>query len=47
MWFWILLAVVATAALAYKFRVPLMAKVLRQPEDRIQRAIDRKKTGRG
>lgn len=47
MWFWIVLAVVAAAVLAYTFRVQLMAKVLGQSEGRVQRAIDRKKTGRG
>lgn len=46
MWFWILLAVIATAAIVYKFRVPVMARLLGQPESRIRGAIDRKKSGR-
>ena len=46
MWFWILLVVVAAAVVAYKLRVPLLAKVLGQSESRVQRAIDRRKTGR-
>jgi hypothetical protein len=44
MWFLILLTLVAVAVVAYKFRVPLLAKVLGQPEARIQRAIERKKS---
>ena len=41
LWFLILLAVVA--AVAYKFRVPLMAKLLGQSQSRVQRSIDKKK----
>ncbi|MEV4261583.1 MULTISPECIES: hypothetical protein [Kribbella] len=41
-WF-IFLVIVVGAIAAYKYRVPLLAKVLGQPQDRIQRAIDRKK----
>ena len=43
MWFWILLAVVAAAFVVYKFRVPVLARVLGQPEARIRGAIDRRK----
>ncbi len=41
LWFLILLA--AVAVVAYKFRVPLMARLLGQSEARVQRAIDKKK----
>lgn len=40
--FWILLIVVA-AVLAYKFRVPLLAKLLGQPESRIERRLEQRK----
>lgn len=38
-----LLIIVVLGVVAWKFRVQLMAKVLGQPESRIQRQIDRKK----
>lgn len=38
---WILLIAIAVAA--YVFRVPLLAKILGQPEERIRRQIERKK----
>jgi hypothetical protein len=41
-WF-IFLVIVVAAVAAYKYRVPLLAKILGQPPQRIQRAIDRKK----
>ncbi len=41
LWFLILLVVVAVAA--YKFRVPIMARLLGQSEARVQRALDKKK----
>jgi hypothetical protein len=44
-WFIFLVLVVAAVA-AYKYRVPLLAKILGQPEHRIQRAIDRRKDNR-
>lgn len=40
---WILIVLVVAGVLAYKFRVPLLAKVLGQPESRIQRQLDRRK----
>lgn len=40
---WILLLVIAAAVVAYKFRVPILAKVLGQSQSRVQRAIDRRK----
>ncbi len=39
---WFLLIVVA-AVVAYRYRVKIMAKVLGQPESRIERQIGRKK----
>jgi len=38
MWFLILVVLVVGGYLAYKFRVPLLAKVLGQPEHRIARS---------
>ncbi|MEV6418059.1 hypothetical protein [Kribbella sp. NPDC051718] len=43
MGFFILLVVVVAAVAAYKFRVPLIAKLTGQPQHRIQRAIERRK----
>ncbi|WP_340540875.1 hypothetical protein [Nocardioides sp. GXZ039] len=43
MWFWILLIVVVAAVAAYRFRVPLLAKILGQPESRIQRQLERRR----
>ena len=40
---WILIALVVVGVIAYRFRVPLLAKVLGQPQSRIQRQIDRRK----
>lgn len=40
---WILLVLVIAGVLAYRFRVPLLAKMLGQPQSRIQRQIDRRK----
>ena len=40
---WIILLLVVVAVLAYRFRVPLLAKLLGQPESRIQRQLDRRK----
>jgi len=41
LWFLILLAVVALAA--YRFRVPVMARLIGQSQSRVQRSIDKKK----
>jgi hypothetical protein len=40
MWF---LLIVVVAAVAYRYRVKILAKVLGQPEHRIERQIGRKK----
>jgi hypothetical protein len=38
--FWYLLIVIAAAVVAYRMRVPLMAKILGQPKDRIERRLN-------
>ena len=43
MWFLILLAIVAVGVVAWKMRVPLLAKVLGQSEGRIDRQLNRRK----
>lgn len=39
----ILLVLIVVGFVLWRFRVPIMAKVLGQPESRIQRQIDRRK----
>jgi hypothetical protein len=46
MTFFIIVALVVAAIAAWRYRVQLLAKILGQPEQRIQRAIDRRKDGR-
>ena len=41
--FWIILLVVVLGVLAYRFRVPLLAKVLGQSETRVKRQLNRRK----
>lgn len=41
-WF-ILLVLIVGAVAAYKYRVPLIAKLTGQPQHRIQRALERRK----
>lgn len=43
MGFVILLLIVVVAVAAYRFRVPLLARVLGQPQDRIRRQLERRK----
>jgi hypothetical protein len=43
MGFVIVLLIIAAAVVAYRFRVPLLAKVLGQPEDRIRRQLGGKR----
>lgn len=43
MWFLVLVLVVAAAFVAYKMRVPLLAKVLGQSEGRVNRQLGRRK----
>jgi hypothetical protein len=40
---WIVLVIIAVAVVAYIFRVPLLAKLLGQPESRIRGRIERRK----
>ena len=39
--FWFIVLVIVLAVAAYKFRVPLLAKVLGQPQSRIERRLNR------
>ena len=41
--FWFIVLVIILAVAAYKFRVPLLAKVLGQPQSRIERRLNRRK----
>jgi hypothetical protein len=41
--FWIILLLVVAAVVAYKYRVPLMAKILGQSESRVDRQLKRRK----
>ena len=43
MWFLILLVIVVGGVVAWKMRVPLLAKILGQPESRIDRQLNRRK----
>lgn len=43
MTFLILLLLVVGGVVAYRYRVPLIAKITGQREDRIRRALDRRK----
>jgi hypothetical protein len=40
---WVILLVVVAAVLAYRFRVPLLAKLLGQDRGRIERRLNRRK----
>lgn len=40
---WVILAVVVVGFVLWKLRVPLLAKILGQPQSRIERQINRKK----
>jgi Sec-independent protein translocase protein TatA len=39
----ILIVLIVAAVVAYRFRLPLLAKLLGQSQSRVQRALDRKK----
>jgi hypothetical protein len=41
--FKILLVLIVVGFVLWRFRVPIMAKVLGQPESRIQRQVDRRR----
>lgn len=40
---WIIVLLVVVAVVAYRFRVPLLAKLLGQPESRVERRLNRRK----
>ncbi|WP_296604881.1 hypothetical protein [Nocardioides sp.] len=40
---WIILLLVVVAVVAYRFRAPLLAKILGQPQSRIERRLNRPK----
>lgn len=42
----IIIVLVVAGIAAWKFRVQLLSRILGQPEQRIQRAIDKRKEGR-
>jgi hypothetical protein len=41
--FWFLVILVIAGVVAYKFRVPLLAKLTGQPESRIERRLNQRK----
>lgn len=43
MWFLILLVVVVAAYVVYRLRVPILAKILGQPEARIERRLNQRR----
>jgi hypothetical protein len=40
---WFILLVIVVAVAAYKYRVPLLAKILGQSESRVDRQVNRRK----
>jgi hypothetical protein len=41
--FWVIVLIVVVAVLAYRFRVPLLAKLLGQDKSRIERRLNQRK----
>jgi hypothetical protein len=41
--FWFIAFLIVVGVIAYRFRVPLLAKLLGQPESRIERRLNRRK----
>lgn len=41
--FWILLVIVAAGFVTYRMRAPILAKILGQPQSRIERQLNRRK----
>ena len=41
--FWVIVLIVVAAVLAYRFRAPLLAKLLGQDRSRIERQLNRRK----
>lgn len=40
---WIILLLLVAAVVAYRYRAPLLAKILGQPQSRIDRQLNRRK----
>ena len=40
---WIVVLLVVAGLLAYRFRVPLLARILGQPQSRVERRLNRRK----
>jgi Sec-independent protein translocase protein TatA len=40
---WFLIFIIVVAVVAYRFRLPILAKLLGQSQDRVQRALERRK----
>lgn len=43
MWFLIIVGLIVAGFVVYKLRVPILAKVLGQPQSRIERQLNRRK----
>jgi hypothetical protein len=43
MWFFILVALVVVGVVAYRMRVPLLARILGQSQGRVDRQLNRRK----
>lgn len=43
MWFLIIVAVVVVGFVVYKMRAPILAKILGQPQSRIERQLNQRK----
>ena len=41
--FWFILLVIVLGVLAYRFRVPILAKILGQDQGRVERRLNRRK----
>ena len=41
--FWVIVLIVVAAVLAYRFRVPLLAKLLGQDKSRVERRLNQRK----
>ena len=43
MWFWVALLLVVVGVVAWRLRVPLLAKILGQPQSRIERRLNQRR----
>lgn len=41
--FWIILGLIVAGFVVYKLRVPILARILGQPESRVERHLNRRK----